>query len=318
MDLKHIQYFLAVMEHRNLSNAAEALRVSQPTLSRQMRALEHEFDTPLFVRLGRGIAPTEAAKRLQEGFKGLERQLRSLKGEVAAASSEPIGEVAFGIPPSPRSLLAVPLIKRFATIYPRVTVRVTEETSGELRDQVAAGVLDLAVTNLHEPIRGVSAEPLGREQMLLVGALGAKFVRQSDVSIEQLAELPLILTTRPNSLRLSVESGLNRFGLRPNVRIEANTLPLMTDLVIAGLGYTVLPSCGVRALLQAREVSARPIAGFYITWLVAQSKSRPLSFPAIQFRDMLRTIAQDQVVKGIWDPPAEALATNESPFATAT
>jgi LysR family nitrogen assimilation transcriptional regulator len=114
VDLQKIQYFLAVMEHRNYSSAAQALRVSQPTLSRQMSALEHEFDAPLFVRHGRGVAPTEAANRLYEGFKGLERQLRSLKSEVGAASGEPRGEVAFGIPPSPRSLLGVPLIERFA------------------------------------------------------------------------------------------------------------------------------------------------------------------------------------------------------------
>ena len=98
MDLGKIRYFLAVMEHRNLSAAAQALRVSQPTLSRQMRALEDEFDAALFVRSGRGVLPTDSAVRLHEGLSGLERQLRSLKGEVAAASTEPAGEVACGIP----------------------------------------------------------------------------------------------------------------------------------------------------------------------------------------------------------------------------
>jgi LysR family nitrogen assimilation transcriptional regulator len=296
VDLQKIQYFLAVMEHRNLSNAAQSLRVSQPTLSRQMSALEHEFDAPLFVRHGRGVAPTEAANRLYEGFKGLERQLRSLKSDVGAASVEPSGEVAFGIPPSPRSLLAVPLIERFAKAYPRVTVRVSEETSSELRDEVAAGVLDLAM-------RGVTAEPLGQEPMLLVGPAGAKFGKQREITIGQLADFPLILTTRPNSLRLSVETRLSRFGVRPTIRIEANTLPLMTDLVRAGLGYTVLPSCGVRSLLKAKEIVAKPIAGFNITWLIARAKSRSLTFAAERFCDMLRAIARQQIEKGIWTAP---------------
>lgn len=304
MDLQRIQYFLAVMEHGNLSNAAQALRVSQPTLSRQMHALEQEFATPLFVRYGRGVTPTEAAKRLREGFKGLERLLRSLKDEVAAASVEPTGEVAFGIPPSPRALFGVPLIERFAKAYPRVVIRVTEETSSELRDLVAAGILDLVVTNLHEPLRNVVAEPLGEEKMLLIGRPGAKFASRSEVTMEQLADLPLILTTRPNSLRLAVEAGLGRHGLRPNIRIEANTIPLMTDLVIAGLGYTILPSCGVRDLLRSRKISARPVADFSITWLVAQPKSRSLSLPAELFCEMIREISREQIGKGIWTPPA--------------
>lgn len=303
MDLQKIQYFLAVMEHRNFSNAAQALRVSQPTLSRQMSALEHEFDAPLFVRHGRGVAPTEAAIRLYEGFKGLERQLRSLKSEVGAASVDPRGEVAFGIPPSPRSLIGVPLIERFAKDYPRVMVKVSEETSSELRDQVAAGVLDLAVTNLNEPMRGVTAEPLGREPMLLVGPLNSKFPKRGEIGIDCLADFPLILTTRPNSLRLSVEAGLSRFGIRPNIRIEANTLPLMTDLVRAGLGYTVLPSCGVRALVQSGQVMAKPIAGLSITWLMAKPKSRSLSFAAGRFCEMLRVISREQIDKGIWTAP---------------
>jgi LysR family nitrogen assimilation transcriptional regulator len=304
LDLQKIQYFLAVMEHRNFSNAAQALRVSQPTLSRQMSSLEHEFDAPLFVRHGRGVAPTEAANRLYEGFKGLERQLRSLKSEVGAASGEPRGEVAFGIPPSPRSLLGVPLIERFAKAYPRVVIRVSEETSSELRDQVAAGVLDLAVTNLNEPMRGVAGEPLGREPMMLVGPRDANLSKRREITIDQLADFPLILTTRPNSLRLTVESGLSRFGIRPNVRIEANTLPLMTDLVRAGLGYTVLPSCGVRALAKAKQVVAKPISGFSITWLIAKPKSRSLSFAAERFRDMLHSAARDQIARGTWIAPA--------------
>jgi LysR family nitrogen assimilation transcriptional regulator len=309
VDLQKIRYFLAVMEHRNLSVAAQALRVSQPTLSRQMRALEHEFAASLFVRSGRGVAPTDAALRLHEGLSGLERQLRSLKVEVAAASTEPTGEIAFGIPPSPRILLAIPLVERFAKLYPRVMVRVAEETSGEVRDRVAAGVLDLAVTNFDEPMRGVVAEPLGREPMMLVGPPNAPEIARRKVEIAQLAQLPLILTTRPNSLRLSVEAGLGRLGFRPNVRMEANTLPLMTDLVAARLGYTILPSCGFRDLVRARKLVARPINGLFITWLLAKPKSRSLSAPAEAFCDLLHKLAREQIDAGVWFEPEHAASS---------
>ena len=200
MDLRKAQYFFAVLEHRNLSNAAHALRVSQPTLSRQMQALEEEFGMALFIRHGRGMQPTEAGKRLHEGLLGLERRMRSLKSDITSAATEPTGEIAFGIPPSPRRLFAVSLIKQFAEECPRVTVRVSEETSGELRDLVASGVLDVAITNFHEPMRDMSAEPLGREQMYLVGPPAAKLSMNTETSIGKLADLPLILTTRPNSL----------------------------------------------------------------------------------------------------------------------
>ncbi len=303
MDLRKAQYFFAVLEHRNLSNAAHALRVSQPTLSRQMQALEEEFGMALFIRHGRGMQPTEAGKRLHEGLLGLERRMRSLKSDITSAATEPTGEIAFGIPPSPRSLFAVPLIRQFAEECPRVTVRVSEETSGELRDLVASGVLDVAITNFHAPMRDMSAEPLGREQMYLVGPPAAKLSMKTETPIGKLAELPLILTTRPNSLRLTVEASLNRYGKKPDIRVEANALPLMTDLVTAGLGYTVLPLCGIRACLKNKTVTASPISNFYITWLMAKTKSRPLSLAVERFCDLLHKTAQDQIQKKIWSRP---------------
>ena len=63
MDLRKIQYFFAVVEHGNLSSAARSLRVSQPTLSRQVQAIEEQFQAPLFLRGGRGMMLTDAGKR---------------------------------------------------------------------------------------------------------------------------------------------------------------------------------------------------------------------------------------------------------------
>ena len=301
MDHRRIRYFFAVLEHGNLSSAAQALRVSQPTLSRQIQAIEDQFQTPLFVRGGRGMIPTEAGKLLHERLQSIERQLSSLKTDVAAVSLEPSGEVAFGIPPSPRGLIAVPLAKSFHVAYPKVLVRIVEDTSAQLRDLVANGLIDVAITNTHEPGGGVAAQPLGRERMLLIGPPNAKLSMRREVPIKQLADLPLILTTRPNSLRLTVETGLGIHELQPNVRFEANSLPLMTDLVVAGLGYTVLPACGARALLAQKAVTASPISDLFITWLAARPKARSLGAAAERFYTMVCDVGRKQVRDGIWE-----------------
>ena len=225
LDSQKIQSFFAVVEHRSLSSAALALRVSQPTLTRQMQGLESDFKTPLFLRSGRGMTLTEAGQRLYSGLQGIDRQLRSLREDVAASLIEPTGEVAVGIPPSPRRLIAVPLVQQFARANPRVTVRIVEETSGQLRDLVANGVLDIAITNSHEPMHGVSAEPLGREPLLLVGPRTAKLSMVKPIPLTALAQYPLILTNLPNSLRVIIETGLKVEGLQPNTRVVADALP---------------------------------------------------------------------------------------------
>jgi LysR family nitrogen assimilation transcriptional regulator len=303
-DSRKIEYFLAVMDHGNISSAAEALRVSQPTLSRQIHALEHQFNTPLFVRHGRGVSPTEAGNRLREGLRGLERQLRTLRDDVAAAAREPSGEVALGIPPSPRMLLAVSIIGAFCKAYPQVTIRISEETSGDLRDLVVRGEVDLAIINPDEPIHGLAADPLASEPMLLIGPRNAGLSLDVATPLARLAELPLILTTKPNSLRRMVELELNHLGLRPRLRVEANTLPLMTDLVAQGLGYTVLPSCGVYSLVKAGRLSASPLAGLRITWMVARPMNRSLSVAARLLHDIIIQVVDDLVTSGAW-PLAE-------------
>jgi LysR family transcriptional regulator, nitrogen assimilation regulatory protein len=300
MDLRKIKYFFSVIEHGNLSSAAQSLRVSQPTLSRQIQAIELEFQTPLFVRGGRGMLLTEAGKQLHEGLQSIERQLRQLKTEVTAVSIEPAGEVAFGIPPSPRGLIAVPLVKQYSSDYPRIAIRLVEETSGQLRDLVANGILDLAITNTTEPTHGTVSQILGRERLVLVGPAGARLSMRKDTPVKALGDLPLILTMRPNSLRLMVENRLGVHGLTAHVRFEANTLPLMTDLVTAGLGYTVLPMCGVSELLKLKRVSASPISDLFVTWLSARPKSRPLGVAAERFHDILCEFSRKLVAKGIW------------------
>jgi LysR family transcriptional regulator, nitrogen assimilation regulatory protein len=300
MELRKIQYFFSVIEHGNLSSAAQSLRVSQPTLSRQIQAIEQEYKTALFVRGGRGMMPTEAGRQLHEGLQSIERQLRLLKTDVAAMSIEPAGEVAFGIPPSPRGPIAVPLVRQYHAAYPRIAVRLVEETSGQLRDLIANGMLDIAITNTVEPTHGILSQTLGRERLVLVGPRSAKLSMRKETPIRALADLPLILTMRPNSLRLLVENGLALHGMPANVRFEANTLPLMTDMVTAGLGYTVLPMCGVHDLVRQGRVSASPVADLFVTWLVARPKNRTLGVAAERFHDMLAEFGRKLVRKGIW------------------
>ena len=303
-DIRKIEYFLAVIDHRNMSRAAEALRISQPTLSRQIHALEQQFNAPLFIRHGRGVFPTEAGKRLQEGLRGLEHQLHTLKDDVAAAASEPSGEVVLGIPPSPRVFLAVSIINAFCKAYPQVAIRISEETSGDLRDLVARGEVDLAITNSEEPVQGLVSDRLVSEPMLLVGPRDAMLSLDVTTPIERLAELPLILTTKPNSLRRMVELKLNLRGLRPRVRAEANTLPLITDLVQQGLGFTVLPSCGVLSLVKSGHLSASPLAGLRITWMIARPMNRRLSVAARLLLDIVFRVVHDLIQTGAW-PLAE-------------
>jgi LysR family nitrogen assimilation transcriptional regulator len=142
--------------------------------------------------------------------------------------------------------------------------------------------------------------------MLLVGPREAMLSLKAQTPLDRLADLPLILTTKPNSLRRIVDQKLGLRGLRPRLRVEANTLPLMTDLVAQGLGYTVLPLSGVLSLVRAGHLSASPIAGLRITWTIARPKNRKLGVAARLMMNVIFSVVRDLVESSAW-PLAEVM-----------
>jgi LysR family nitrogen assimilation transcriptional regulator len=202
--------------------------------------------------------------------------------------------------------MALPIVNAFCTEYPQIAIRIREETSGDLRDLAARGEVDLVITNSHEPVQGLATDQLVTEPMLLVGPHGSVLSLDNITPIKRLAEFPLILTTKPNSLRRMVELKLGNQGLKPRLRVEANTLPLMTDLVAQGLGYTVLPASGVLSLIRTGQLSASPIAGLDITWTIARPSNRSLSLPARLMVDVIFRVVHDLVETGAW-PSAEIM-----------
>jgi LysR family nitrogen assimilation transcriptional regulator len=300
VDISDIDLFLIVTEHQSLRRAAEAARLSQPTLTRRIQALEGTYGTPLFIRNGRGVQLTPAGVLLRLRLMPLRRHLDSIREEVAAAGLDAGGEVSFGLPPSLRVLLARRIVRRFCDAHPKVTVRLTEETSGEVRDLVALGQLDLAITNALEPIAGLATQPLATEPMVVVGPRSAGLEPSSTVSFSDLASLPLILTRAPNSLRRLVENGLGRLGIKPNIRLEANALPLMTDLVELGVGYTVLPSSGAMPAVLEGRVSAAKLEGVSIAWVVTRSRDRALTPAARALLEIITEEAQGSMRDGTW------------------
>lgn len=300
MEFADINLFLTVTEHQSLRRAAETARLSQPTLTRRIRALEETYGTPLFVRNGRGVQLTPAGVLLRLRLMPLRRHLESIREEVAAAGLDAGGEVSLGLPPSLRVLLARRVVGRFCDAHPTVTVRVTEETSGEVRDLVALGQLDLAITNALEPIAGLATQPLATEPMVVVGPRSAGLDPSTTVGFRDLASLPLILTRAPNSLRRLVENGLSRLGIKPNIRLEANALPLMTDLVELGVGYTVLPSSGAMPAVLEGRVSAAKLEGVSISWVITRSRDRSLTPAGRALLDIITEEARASMTDGTW------------------
>lgn len=311
MDVRQLGYFLAIAEAGSFSAAGARLRISQSALSRQVLLLERELGAPLFERYARGVHLTETGRLLQARAAPLLRQLDSLRSEITDRREIPTGEFHVGIPRSMRALLSQPVLARFLAAYPTVFLGYVEDTSALVRDRLLRGALDLGLLSSHEPAPTLDCRPFFREQMYLVGPVSAGLRPEAPVELAALDGLPLFAVSRPASLRTALESAAAAARMSLCIRAELNST-VMLDLVAAGAGHAVYSYCGLHQHLMAGTVSAAPIRGLHIEWILATARDRPLTLANRLFQRMLHAELAQRIGTGDW-PSAELLGTPPDP-----
>ncbi len=260
MDVKQLEYFVAVAEHRSFSRASVSLAIAQSALSRQVRALEVELRETLLLRTGRGVELTEAGQRLYERSVVILQQLEQARAEMSAMRDEPVGPITIGLPPSLGRQLTLPLIDGFRRQMPKARLAIVEGLSSHIGEWIAAGRVDLGLVYNPETAAGLELEPVLRESLCLVGAAtGPDAGERGEVALADLPRIPLILPQRPHVFRRQLESQATLAGLRLDVAWEVSSVAAIIDLVCAGYGHAVLTAGAVSASGRADELRVRPL-----------------------------------------------------------
>lgn len=248
MDLKQLEYFVRVAEMGSFTRASISLDVAQPALSRQIRLLEVELRQNLLTRNGRGAVPTEAGKLLLEHGRGILHQVQLTREELGAARGALAGRVSIGLPPSLSKLITVPLVLAFREHLPQAQLTLTEGFSVQMHEGLRLGNLDMAV--LYNPGQSTELEmsTLDEDELSLIShnpqttGKGKRAKPAPAISLKDVADLPLILPSRPNAFRILIEGEMMAIGRRPDVMLEVDGLNAILNLVKEGMGHAVLPS----------------------------------------------------------------------------
>jgi LysR family transcriptional regulator, nitrogen assimilation regulatory protein len=256
MDLKQLEYFVRVAELGSFTRAALELDVAQPALSRQVRLLEVELRQPLLLRNGRGAVPTEAGKVLLDHGRGILHQVQRARDDLGRLRGGLSGRVALGLPSSVARVLAVPLTRAFREAMPDARLSISEALSAGLHEGLANGRLDIVVLYNAQPSRELDITPLLEEDLLLVRARPPGLHEDpppGPVELNEVAEMPLVIPSRPNAIRMHVESKMAEIGCRPTVALEIDGVMAILDLVLDGAGCAILSR---NALLNSPRPSA--------------------------------------------------------------
>jgi len=242
MELKQIESFVRVAELGSFTKAAAALGIAQPLLSRHVRQLEVSLHQSLLTRNGRGVTVTEAGRVLLEHGRGILHQVALAQEELGAVRGALAGRVSIGLPPSLSRLLTVPLTKAFRAALPQAQLTLTEGFSLLMLESLRAGRLDMALLYNPAPAPDLEMSLLLEDPLILIAGHAPKHKLKSAMSLDALAELPLILPSRPNAFRLLIDSEMMRLNLKPQIVLEIDGLNAILELVKEGLGYAVLPA----------------------------------------------------------------------------
>ena len=262
MDLKQLEYFVRVAELGSFTRAAIALNIAQPALSRQIRLLEVELKQNLLTRNGRGAVPTEAGKLLLAHGRGILHQVDRAREELGQVRGSLAGRVALGLPTSLARALAVPLIRAFQTELPQASLSISEGLSVPMQESLINGRLDLAVLYNAQPLPELEISPLLEEDLLLVQRRSDSVPTEKSpdsITLRELTTLPLVIPTRPNAIRMQVESALANVGCRLNIALEIDGVTAILDLVANGSGAAVLSRNAVVSSVRPNAFITRTI-----------------------------------------------------------
>jgi LysR family transcriptional regulator, nitrogen assimilation regulatory protein len=295
MDTRRLYSFVKIVDAGSITRAADILHIAQPALSQQLSMLEAQFKQQLLIRSKRGVAPTEAGRALYRHAQLILRQVELAHAAVDVSGRAPAGSVSVGLAPySMGAALALPLLRTVRERYPDILLHINENFGGVISEAIMTGRMDMAFIYGAGPLRGVQFEPLRTEDLYLIAAPGgaAPASRGEDVSLEELADVGLLLPSRIHTIRQVVEAAFQQASLQPKVVGEIESVLTLVSAVGADLGATVLPWSAARAILDVRHLVVRRIVNpaIQVKLSLCTSDHQPLSEPAHAVHDLFHEL----------------------------
>jgi DNA-binding transcriptional LysR family regulator len=294
MDLRRLEYFVAVAEELHFGRAAERLHVAQPPLSRQIQRLEAEVEVQLFTRDRHGVELTdagaallpEARSTLAQAERAGEIARRAARGEEGVLNVGFFASIAFSMLPR--------LAREYSEAHPRVELRLHDLSSGQQLQALRTGRLDVGLMMRPNSASDLNLETLLVEPMVVVVSERHPLAHSTGIALGELADEPFVLFPQASSpdLHDRLLTLCAHAGFTPRVVQEATHMATIVSLVAAGAGVSLMP-CSIEAMGRP-DVCCVPLVEPLVNTWIAMAWPRhdsPAALPP--FLDSVRAIARN-------------------------
>ncbi|HWD14078.1 MAG TPA: LysR substrate-binding domain-containing protein [Pseudochrobactrum sp.] len=241
MNLRELEYLVALAEQRNFHRAAEVCNASQPTLSAQIRKLEEELGVTLFERSSRGLILTQAGEAAVRRARIILHEVTQLRDEAAGHCADGTRRLHLGVFPTLGPYLLPHIVPQFMRHFPSMDILLTEEKSTVLLQRLIDGQIDAALLALPVEDPHVTGRKLFSEPFHLAVPSGHILAGQDRLAADALSGQRLMLLEEGHCLRDQALTLCRRYGAHEYDGFRGTSLETLRQMVVAGMGLTLLP-----------------------------------------------------------------------------
>lgn len=281
LTLRQLDILEAVARCGSFSRASEALHLTQPAVSMQIKQLEASLGLPLFEQIGKRIHLTEAGRETLETSRAVHRELANLEHTLGDLQGLKGGTLTVSVVSS-ASYLGARLIAAFRQIHPDVRVSLNAVNRETLLRHLAENSIDVALMGRPPEDHDLQAQPFMDNPLVVIASLSHSLAGMHDIPLDRLAEEPFVGREQGSGTRSAVEKFFDEKGLILKVAMEMNKNEAIKQAVEAGLGVGVVSLHGE---LATRNLCILDVQGFPLLrqWYLVQRQGKRLSAAAQAF-----------------------------------
>jgi DNA-binding transcriptional LysR family regulator len=288
MDIKHLQYFLEVVEFNSFSRAADHLYITQPTISKMIKNLELELDVTLFDRSRKQLVLTDAGQIIYEQAKLIDQAFKNLGTELEQLSGLKKGHIRIGLPPIFDAEYFLKLIGDFHEEHPGISFQLVEYGSKKIEEAVEGNDLDVGVVVLPTKKNLFEYFSIMEEDLKLVLHTSHPLAKKEKIELIELANESFILFNKDFVLNDRIILSCNSAGFNPTIISESTQQSNIVEMVVNKLGIALLPESVCDKL--HKDVCSVQIVNPTISWNLAViwRKNQYLSYAAKEWLEFTR------------------------------
>ena len=292
--IRQVEFFVAVSDASSFRQAAARMRVSQPTVTHQILALEASLGLQLFERSRAGTAITPAGRELIPNARRVLAEVRGLCDGAESLSKGPAGTYRLGVTPTLGPYLLPHLLPLIHKRYAALKLYVREDAPWNLEDGLVAGEYDLILSSLPMEGIGLTVVPVFREPLKLVVSADHRLAKKKRIDRRDLAGESVLTVQEPHHLHVQIQELCARLGAHLRRDYEGTSLDTLRQMVVMDMGIAFLPALYVRSEIhRPREVRVKSVQGAAIdrTHALAWRVSSPTHELFMEFANEIREVA---------------------------